>query len=98
MDKKDNVEPKSTLDGRRVPRSRYDTLMYPALEQNCIIAIATIANAGGNSVMLVRPIVMWAAIIRIAQARKTGRVGNFLRKRAANSPPGILAKETMKFM
>ena len=63
-----------------------------------MIPIAIMANAGGNNIMFVRPIIMCAAIIKMAQMRKTGRVGNFFRKMAAKKPPGIFARETMKFM
>ena len=41
---------------------------------------------------------MWAAAMSTAEARNTGRVENLLRKMAAKRPPGIFARETMKFM
>ena len=63
-----------------------------------MVAMATMAKPEGSTAMLVSPMVRWAAAMRRAEARKTGRVENRLRKMAAKRPPGILARETTKFM
>ena len=51
--------------------------------------MATMANPEGSTARLVRPMVMWAAAMRMAEARNTGRVENLFRNMAAKSPPGI---------
>ena len=55
---------------------------------NCIIAIATMANAEGKIIMLVRPIIMWAAIMKMTEIRNTALAGSeiFLGRELRTNP------------
>ena len=63
-----------------------------------MVAIESMANSEGRMPSVVRPMVMCAPMTSRLHERKTGLRGNQFRQMAAKRPPGIFARETMKFM